>query len=129
MDAVPIGGFEWVRKGNTGQLIPLSFELGRLASFLQQRCQAVYAVASMPCSVWLGMPRVLPWSAKQIMKVLWAVVDAVFRIKLNLAHRPIPHTCQVPEPVIELAVLVVVESELELTLNHVTTVSAVRCIA
>jgi len=51
---------------------------------------------------------------KQIVECLTGVRDAVFGIKLDFAHGPIPNTSQMIEPVSELPFLSGIETELEL---------------
>ena len=129
MDACSHWCFERIRKGNAGQSIAPSFELGLLGQFL------VAPLPGDPRGIQHALQRMAWYTelfamiGKQIMKRLLAVIDTVFRILFDLAYGPIPHTCQMPEPRIKLVCLRVIEPELQLSLDHATPVFGFRCIA
>ena len=129
MDARPHWRFERIRKGNAGQPVTPSFELGLLGQLLITPLPGNMGRIQYALQRVAGNAELFPMIGKQVMKRLLTVIDTVFRILFDLAYGPIPDTCQMPKPRIKLVCLRVIESELELTLDHATPVSGFRCIA
>lgn len=129
VDARAFWRFEGIRKRDTRQLVALTFESGflrqLLGAALPRRVRRVQHTLQ-------GMTRnteLFAMIGQQIVKGFLAVIDAVFGIGFSLADSPIPHACQMPEPVLHGLFLCAVESELELSLNHLIRASDFRCIA
>jgi len=121
--------FEGIRKRHTRQLVALPFQAWLLRQFL---------VAALPRGIrrvqhalqrMTRNPELLAMIGRQIMEGFLAVIDAVFGIGFTLADSPIPDACQMPEPVLHGLFLRAVESELELSLNHIRRASDFRYIA
>ena len=128
-DAVPIRGSEWVRERDADELIPLSFELGALGQLLEASLPGRIHREQDALQGMAGNPKRLAMVSEKVLKVFGGIVNAIFRVEFDLANRPVIHARQVPQPDIELGELFGFESNLELTLNHTKTVSALRCIA
>jgi hypothetical protein len=90
-DTRPIGGFEGIRQGNTGELISLTFEPGFLGQLFITPLPRCIRGIEYPLQGMTRDAELLAVVSEQIMEGLRRVIDAIFGIQFDLAYRPIPH--------------------------------------
>lgn len=129
VDMCACGICERIRERNARQLVTPPFEPGLLRQCL------IAALPGNPGSIQHPLQG-MTWNAQlfamisqEIMEGFLAVIDTIIGVCFDLAYSPIPDPCQMPEPRIKLVRLRVVETELELSLDHATPVSGFQCTA
>ena len=128
MDTCLLWGFEGIREGNTRQLIPLAFEPWLLGQFFVTALPGSIRRVEHALQRMTGYAELFAMVSQQIMKGFLAVIDAIFGILFDLANGPIPDTCQLKKPGVELQFLRGIETKLELPLDHLIPTFDFRCI-
>ena len=128
-DGVAPRGFQGIGKRNTGELVPLSLELGTLCQLLAPAEPCGIGSRERALQGMTGDTQLRAMASQQIVQGIRGVVDPVARIEIQLAKSPVPHTCEVPQPVRQLVFLLGGQTQLELPLDHATPVSGSRCTA